>query len=260
MHPILVTLPIFGGIKIYTYGLLVASAFVVGILWTAREAKQGGLSREIVFDLAFYAILSALVGARILYVITEWHRYAAHPLDVLKLWEGGLIFYGGLIGAIVGSTVYIRRKSLPFFRTADLFMPGLALGHAIGRLGCLAAGCCHGREAFDVSWAIQFPNTPSSLAPAGIPLYPTQLMESAVSLLVFLVLVGLRKRRRFEGGLLLTYLVLYGLARILLEPFRGEEAKSFVISHWLSTSQFISILLILTAVALYPPLRKRIGR
>ena len=257
MFPVLFEIPLFGGVRIYTYGVLVATGFLAGILWTTHEAKQAKVSPEAVLDLSFYIILSALIGSRVLYILTDWRRYTIDPLAVLKIWEGGLVFYGGLIGATLMSLYYLRKHSLKFLAIADLFMPGLALGHAIGRLGCLAAGCCHGREAFGFPLAIIFPKIPYSLAPAGIPLYPTQVMESFASLLIFFLLVRWRHHKKFEGQIFSLYLLLYGISRPILETFRGDEARSYLIPHLFTASQLISIILIAFSAMLYIKLRQR---
>lgn len=255
MHPLLIEIPILGGIRIYSYGVLVAAAFFLSILWTAREAKRLGMDPNVVMDLSFYIILATLVGARLMYIIVEWRRYAEHPMDIIKIWEGGLVFYGGLISSILVSVIYLRKHHLNFFQVADLFMPGVALGHGIGRLGCFFAGCCYGREAPHFWAAVRFPQTPFSLAPAGIPLYPAQLMEMATLLGLFGFLVFMSRRKKFDGQIFLLYIVLYSIARSILETFRGDAIRGFVIPGWLSTSQLVSLILILVAVVIYGYLR-----
>ena len=251
MFPVLLEIPVFGGFPIYTYGLLVALAFLAGIYWTTREARISGVSKEVVLDLAFYLVLSALIGSRLFYLAAEWRHYLSHPIDALKVWEGGLVFYGGLAGAIVATLWYLRQKRLRFLTVTDLFAPGLSLGHAIGRLGCFASGCCHGREAPAHWWSVTFPDIPRSLAPHGIPLYPTQLIEAALSLLIFFVLLAVRRKKRFTGQLFLTYLLFYGISRALLEPLRADQARTFIIPAWLSLSQLIGLALVLVAGITY---------
>lgn len=258
MFPLLLEIPIFGGIRIYTYGVLVAAGFLAGILWTTREAKMAGVKPEMVLDLSFYIVLAALVGSRVLYLFIEWERYLTNPLDILKIWEGGLVFYGGLLGAFLISFYYFRKHRLSFLKISDLFMPGVALGHAIGRLGCFAAGCCYGREAPGSSLAVTFPVSRFSLAPAGVPILPSQLFEAAAELAIFLVLILIRKRKRlFDGQIFLTYIVLYSISRSILETFRGDSVRGFLIPELLSTSQFISICLIVTAILVYYRLRHK---
>ncbi len=260
MHPLLFEIPLFGGLRIYTYGVLVALAFVLGIAWASREAKKSGISSDFVMDLAFYIVLSALIGSRILYIIVDWKRYVEHPLDVIKIWEGGLVFYGGLIAATLTSLYYVRKKKLGFLQVADVFMPGVALGHAIGRLGCFAAGCCFGREAPGFFLSVVYPPSRYTLAPTGIPLIPIQLFEAAAELAIFLVLIGVRRKKTFHGQVFLVYLILYSLGRATLETFRGDTVRGFLIPGLVSTSQFISGCLILVALFVYRALRKKSGR
>ncbi len=248
MFPLIFEIPVFGGIRIYTYGVLVALAFVVGLSWTVHEAKRVNISSEKILDLGFYIILSALVGSRILYVMIEFKKYWAHPLDILKIWEGGLVFYGGLLGAIGTSFLYIRKQHMSFLQIADLFSPGIALGHSIGRLGCFAAGCCYGRSALGSVFAVFYPPSRFTLAPPGVPLYPSQLFESAAALGIFFLLLGIRRKKKFNGQIFLAYLLLYGIARLFLETFRGTSVQGFIIPDLLSSSQLISLVLIGIAV------------
>ncbi|MBI4373536.1 MAG: prolipoprotein diacylglyceryl transferase [Deltaproteobacteria bacterium] len=244
MWPVLLEIPLFGGIRIYTYGVLVALGFFAGVGWTVREGRKDQLSRDLILDLSFYIVLAALIGSRILYILTNLDQYVENPLDVLKVWKGGLVFFGGLLGALAVSFYYAKKMKIPFLKLADAFMPGIALGHAIGRLGCFASGCCHGRP-----WAgffsTTFPDLPMTLAPAGIPLFPSQLMESFTALLIFLLLCFLRKRQKFIGQIFFAYLVVYSMSRILLEYFRSDLARSYLIPHWFSVSQAISLCLVL---------------
>lgn len=252
MFPLLFEIPVFGGVKIYTYGVLVALGFVAGIWWTTREGRRVGIKSDFILDLSFYIIIAALVGSRILYILIDWKRYVEHPIDVIKIWEGGLVFYGGFIGAVATSVYYIRKHRHGFLKVADIFMPGLALGHAIGRLGCFAAGCCYGRQTDPSSWwSVVFPSNPFSLAPAGLPLIPSQLLESAAELLIFLFLAFMGRRKKFDGEIFLLYLVLYSVSRSFLETLRGDSLRGFLIPGILSTSQFISIILVILAAIIY---------
>lgn len=262
MHPILIhfpeSWPLIGGLNLYTYGALVATAFLVAILWILHEAQVAGYDRNKVADLTFYLIVAAIVGSRLLYVLVELPHFISNPTAIFKIWEGGLVFYGGLLACIAVSWWYTRRQGWTLKGTADLFMPGVALGHAIGRLGCLMAGCCYGRAVSgDPWWGLIFPHLDASLAPAGIPLYPTQLMESGVELLLFGILIWRRRHKKFEGQVFLTYLILYAAARSVLEIFRGDTVRGFVIPDVLSTSQFISALVIIAAIIYYVTLRRR---
>lgn len=253
MYPILFRIPILGGISVYTYGVLVATAFVVGIAWVNYEAKRVGQSSSKATDLVFYIILSAIIGSRILYIIlTDWQRFLDSPFIFFKIWEGGLVFYGGLIAALLVSIWYFRKYKLPILPYCDTFAPGIAIGHSVGRLGCLMAGCCFGKPAAIGAWyAITFSGHEHSFAPSGVPLYPTQLMESMGEFLIFWALFFLRYKKRFHGQIIGTYLILYGILRFTIEFFRGDMDRGFVVSDIISVSQLVSIIMIAVGGSLY---------
>src|SRR6266498_2676993 len=142
MHPVLIRI---GPLTIHTYGVLVAAGFLLGLALAARQAKREGVPPERIIDIGFYVVLSAIVGSRLFFVALNYSHYIRHPLDIFKIWEGGLVFYGGLILAVPVSIWYIKKQKLDLSGIADIFAPSLAIGHAIGRLGCFFAGCCYGR-------------------------------------------------------------------------------------------------------------------
>ncbi len=253
MHPIIFKIPLFGGIPIFSYGLLVASAFLVGLLWVKYDARVRGEDPALAMDLVFYIIVAALIGSRVLYVlVNQSDRFLANPVTFFYIWEGGLVFYGGFIGAAIAVFLFIRHHKLSFSRYADICVPGVALGHCIGRLGCFMSGCCYGKVAHDHPWyAVVFPAAERGFAPTGVPLYPTQLMESAGALVIFAVLFLLRRRQRFNGQILASYLMIYALLRSTIEVFRGDIERGFVIDPYLSTSQFISIIIFALGAFLY---------
>lgn len=238
-----------GGLKLHSYGLMVALGFLVGIFWVGKESKRVGMPADKLMDLAFYIIVSAIVGSRLLYILVESPSLLwTQPLDFFKVWEGGLVFYGGLIGAVLTSAWYMKRHRLNFWRVADIFMPGVAIGHAIGRLGCFAAGCCYGKPVEHPAWwAVIYPADGEGLAPGGIPLYPTQLMEAGAEVAIFLMLVYYTRKKKFDGQILLMYLILYSIIRIVLEFYRGDFVRGFIVGG-ISTSQFVSFFIIAAAM------------
>ena len=186
MHPVLLE---FGFIKIFTYGLLVATGFFTAILFAAHLGKKEGIDPQKIIDLCFYILISSLLGARILYIVVEYDYFLDHPIEIFKFWKGGLVYYGGLILGVVVSIIYMRKNQMPVWPVADIMAPSIAIGQAIGRWGCFFAGCCYGVKT-DVPWAITFTD-PNSLAPLGIPLHPTQIYLSINALVIFLILVWL---------------------------------------------------------------------
>lgn len=253
MHPVLFKIPLFGGVPVYSYGVLLALGFLIGSIYIRRECERTGFDPGKAMDLVFYILIAALVGSRVLHVfVAERDRFLENPLILFKIWEGGLVFYGGLLGAIGVSLWYLRKHGLSFWGIADVFAPAIALGHAIGRQGCLLAGCCYGRPLLTEKWfTIVFPHRGGSFAPPGVPLYPTQIMESLAEFSIFLLLFSYRKRKKFEGQLFLVYLMAYSVMRYGMEFFRGDLDRGFLIEPWFSTSQFISALLLLMGLFFY---------
>jgi phosphatidylglycerol:prolipoprotein diacylglycerol transferase len=252
-------LPIVGSATIYTYGVLLAAAYLVGLKLAMVRAKARGLDQTRVLDLGIYIIISALIGAKLLLLITEFRTYASNPRELLSLARSGGVFYGGLIVAVVVALWYIRRIGLPLWTTCDVFAPGIALGHVVGRLGCFFAGCCFGR-ATDVPWAITFTDPFANAnvgTPLNVPLHPTQLYEAAAEALILLVLLATESRgRRFPGRTFWLYMLLYAVSRYIIEFFRGDIGRVTVFTIF-STSQFISVILAPLSIAMLIYLSRR---
>ena len=230
MHPILLKI---GSLTIFTYGCFLALAFLAAIALAGHEARRVGLPPGRVYDLCFYSIIAALIGARFFQVLLEWSFYWAHPLDIVKVWDGGLAFQGGLVLGIITVVFYMWRHSLPVWKTLDVLALVMPLGQSIGRIGCFMAGCCYGRPT-DLPWGVTFTD-PQSLGPVGVKIHPTQLYESLLILGVFAVLYHLRTRKRFEGQLLGLYFLLAGLVRFGVEFFRGDPRGADILVGMPST-------------------------
>ena len=255
MYPILIE---FGFFKIFTYGLLVATGFLVAILLASSRAEKEGLDSQKVLDLCFYVMVSALLGARLLYVVVEYRYFSAFPLEIFKFWKGGLVFYGGLILGVLISLLYLKRNQMPMWKTADLLAPSIALGQSIGRWGCFFAGCCYGKKT-DVAWGITFTDS-RSLSPLEISLHPTQVYLSLNAVFIFIFLMWLSKRKVFDGQILWSYGILYSIGRFVIEYFRGDD-RGFPVEQVLSTSQFVGVFIfILSAFMLLTLYRKNLRR
>lgn len=278
MHPVLID---FGIFKLHTYGLMIAIAFLVGMQLGTREARRVDLSPgkrfdQFILDLCFWILVVSMVGSRVLFIIVNWGgEYSRDPLKIFRFWEGGLVFYGGFLSAVLFSVWYSRRHGHDFFQVADILIPSVALGAFFGRLGCLAAGCCWGGTVdSDFALAVQFPE--GSLihssqrahgliapdAPWSLHVHPVQLYDSGGELLIFFFLMFMRGRKRFHGQLLLLHLFLYPIHRSLLESIRGDTERGVydIFGLPLSTSQIISILVAVAAIGTLIYLRKRFGK
>jgi phosphatidylglycerol:prolipoprotein diacylglycerol transferase len=231
-------------LTIYTYGVLLAAAYLLGLKLAMTRAQARGLDGARVLDLGIYIIISALIGAKLLLVVTEFRTFRADPSELLMLARSGGVFYGGLIMAVVVALWYIRRAGLPLWTTCDVFAPGIALGHVIGRFGCLFAGCCYGKPT-NLPWGITFTD-PFAAAnvgtPLGVPLHPTQLYEAGAEFVILMLLLGTeRKGRPFPGRTFWGYILLYAISRFVIEFYRGDPRGVVGV---FSTSQFISIILV----------------
>jgi phosphatidylglycerol:prolipoprotein diacylglycerol transferase len=251
MHPILIQI---GPLSIKTYGFFIAVGFLTGIALALAEAKRLNFDRQFILDLAFYIILAALIGSRAYYVFSNLSYFIQHPLDIFKVWQGGLTFIGGFICALATCIYMIQKRGMPLWETLDIFAPSLAVGVFFGRLGCFSAGCCYGSPC-DLPWAVTFTD-PHTLARPDIALHPTQLYSAGGALITFLVLFLLRKRKSFHGQLTLLWVMLYCSFRSVIEQFRGDIRSDMLMGRY-SVTLVLSIIFILAAAALYPVLKKK---
>jgi phosphatidylglycerol:prolipoprotein diacylglycerol transferase len=239
-----------GAITIYSYGVLLAAAYLGGLKLAMVRARARQLDQTRVLDLGIYIIISALVGAKLLLLVTDFQTYAQNPRELLSLARSGGVFYGGLIVAVGVALWYIRRIGLPLWTTCDVFAPGIALGHVIGRMGCLFAGCCYGKPT-SLPWAITFTDPFAATnvgTPLNVPLHPTQVYEAGAEALILVTLLATESRgRRFPGRTFWLYILLYAVSRFAIEFFRGDPRGSVGI---FSTSQFISLVLAPLAIGM----------
>lgn len=252
MHPVLFEIK---NLVIHTYGFFIALAFLTAIFISRREARLAGEDPEKIADFIFWILVSAIVGSRLFYVIVYWGTYYPDNLiGVFKVWEGGLIFYGGFIGALVVSLIYLKITRLSIWKTADIITPAIPFGHFLGRLGCFSAGCCHGREC-DLPWAVTFTNK-LSLAELNVALHPTQLYSSFSNLLIFFFILMYRRKKAFDGQVFWTYVIIYAIVRSVLETFRGDFRGDSILKM-LSVSQTVGVVMAVTGIVMLIVLWKR---
>jgi phosphatidylglycerol---prolipoprotein diacylglyceryl transferase len=254
MYPRLLEL---GPLTVYSYGVLLAAAYLLALAFAVRRARAFGLDGDRVLDLGIYIIISALVGAKLLLLIVDFDYFRRQPAELWTLARSGGVFYGGLVVAFAVGMWYMRRYRLPVWPTADAIAPGIALGHVVGRFGCLLAGCCYGKPT-NVPWGISF-SDPFAAANVGTPLHvllhPTQLYEAGAEFLIlaFLLLTERWWRRR-AGWTFWVYILLYGVTRFVIEIFRGDP-RGMTMGY--STSQWISMVLVPLAVVMLVVLGRR---
>ncbi|MBC7792785.1 MAG: prolipoprotein diacylglyceryl transferase [Clostridia bacterium] len=269
MHPVLFSVDFFGLLKepvsLHVYGLLIAMGFLLAMQLAARQAGREGEEPDRIIDLSFYLLIWGLVGSRLVFIFTKLPQYMANPQEIVMFWKGGLVFYGGFIGAAVYLIYFARKYQVDYFKIVDIMIPYVAMAHAFGRLGCLAAGCCFGKPT-EAPWGVIFPV--ASMAQqqqqsqglvgfdsSALPVHPTQLYEAGFELLMFWLLLSLRPHKRFHGQLFLVWLAVYPVVRSFIELFRGDKERG--IYGFLSTSQYISIGVAVTAAVVYFFLRNR---
>lgn len=245
MHPILFKI---GSFTLPTYGVLLAAALLVALYTVVRLGRREGLDSGRLVDFSTWLIVSALLGAKVLLILTQWSFYREHPGEIFSFatLEAGGVFYGGFIAAAVFGIWYIRAYKLPFWRVFDVYAPAIAIGQSVGRLGCLSAGCGYGVPSHSF-WAITFTSRFShetTGVPLGVPLFPWQIVASITMLCIFGILIWRFKYKSRDGEIFLLYIVLYALARFSLEFLRGDRIRGFMFNGLLSTSQFIALLVL----------------
>lgn len=244
-----------GGFTLHTYGFLVAAGFLTGISMAQRFARRFGLDPDRIFNLAVYLALGAIVGAKLFLVMQDWRFYVHAPgeLFTMEFLQSAGIFYGGLIVALLVLTLYVYRHKLRWLAVGDAVAPGVAIGHAIGRLGCFSAGCCWGKPT-SLPWAVTFTNPYSHQTvgvPLGIPLQPTQLYESFAEFILFFILWRIGKKRGFEGELTAVYLLGYGIVRFLVDFLRYYEPQAMLFHGLMTDAQLTSLIMIALAIFIW---------
>lgn len=227
MHPILFE---FGNFKIYSYGVMVALGFLIAIYLASREAQRQGVASQQVFDIGLYALLFGIAGARALHVFLDFRYYLARPLDIIMINRGGLAFHGGLLAGTIGAWFFIRRNSMPLWKVADIIIPYVALGQAVGRIGCFLNGCCYGTPTY-LPIGIRLPGH-------ILRLHPSQLYSSIFLLLSFIVLKKIYQKKKTDGVVFFSYLAIFSSGRFFIDFFRGDLRG---VLFGLKTSQLISI-------------------
>ncbi len=229
MHPILFH---YGPITIHTYGVAMATAFIIAIYFAVRKSKILGMDPNIVLDMSFWIIIGSIIGARIVFIITMWSHYMQNPLEMLEIWRGGLVFYGGLFGGLLAMYIYLKWIKEGFFKLADLIAPYMGLGYAIHRaFGCYMNGDSFGKPT-TLPWPIGsmfLPNSDAGLAYPGQRLLSTQLFMSLNGLILFVFLLWYGKRfKKNNGEVAGLFLILYSFDRFIIEFFRGDIIRGLI--------------------------------
>jgi phosphatidylglycerol---prolipoprotein diacylglyceryl transferase len=252
MHPILFQA---GSLTIYTYGVLAALGFLLGLWYAYHRASRVGLDPNRVWNLGIYGILIALGASKVWLILSDWDYFSANPRQIFSIatFQSAGVFYGGIVGGLLWVVLYTHFQKMSFLAVLDLAAAPVALGHAIGRLGCFAAGCCYGRPTY-LPWGITFTNPVAgkiSGTPLDVSLHPTQLYESAAEFLNFAILIWLGAKRRLTGQIVGAYFILYGIERGAIEFFRGDPGRTLMFHDRVSLMQIVSVALVVTGAFLW---------
>lgn len=243
MHRIIFSI---GPITIYSYGLFVAIGVALAVILSVRQAGRVGVKQSDMLDIMTAMIVGGIAGGRLLFVLINWEIYANNPAAIFNLSEGGMAFQGALFLSLGSAAVLARRRKISFWKVSDILAPYLALAHSVGRIGCFLNGCCYGKEAL---------SGPSVIFPGDtVPRIPTQLYSSAGLFLIFVLLVGLRRKKTFDGFLFSIYLMAYAVFRIFMDSFRGDD---LVMVNGLTLPQIISSGIFVLGACIYLVARKR---
>jgi phosphatidylglycerol:prolipoprotein diacylglycerol transferase len=228
---------------------MLALAFVVGIWFAIQQARREKIPTNTILDLSLVALITGIIGARILFVLLNLDYYSRHPLESIMFWQGGLVYYGGIILGVLCAILFLKIRRLNIWKITDICAPSLAIGQAVGRIGCFLNGCCFGRP---VSWGIKFPpgsmtsyeqfsqGLIKSVNEYSLPVHPTQLYSSFNALIIFLILIMVRRKEGFKGKLFWLYLLLYAITRFGIEFLRGDD-RGPVFFNFFSISQLIGV-------------------
>jgi phosphatidylglycerol:prolipoprotein diacylglycerol transferase len=252
VHPIAFYL---GSLPVRWYGVMMACAFLAG-LWTAtRRARLVNVSGDVIADVTLWLMFGSIIGARFVYVTTYWKQeFADQPFrEVFMIQHGGLVYYGGLIGASVAGIIYLAWKKLPVWKIADILAPSIALGSVFGRIGCLLNGCCYGRTC-DLPWAIHFPADHET---HGLAVHPTQIYDALLNLLLYVFLAWWFRRKKFDGQILALYFIGYAISRTIVEFFRGDYPADHIHAGLFTSAQLVSVPILVTGIILALLLSRR---
>lgn len=229
-----------GPVTIHGYGLMIGIGVILCIILAGKRAKQNNLSEDAIIDIAIYGLIFGFLGAKLLFMLIEWRTLIKDPLSVIG--SEGFVVYGGIIAGVIAAIVYCRIKGLKFLKYFDIASASIALAQGFGRIGCLLAGCCYGRETHS-HFGIVFPE--GAMAPAGVALIPTQIISSLGNFVIMTLLLIHYKHRKKDGDTGFVYMLLYGIGRFFVEFLRNDDRGAVGI---FSTSQFISLFIVAIAL------------
>lgn len=253
MHPVLFNI---GNLTIFSYGFMLMLGFLLANLTISELAKRKSIKNDKITDLTLWILVCSVLGARMVFIATEWEYYFQNPIEIFKLNKGGLVYYGGLLGGILGAVLYLRKEKLPILGVGDMIVTALPLGQMFGRVGCFLNGCCFGKPTLS-PLRITFPlESPANRFFQELtPVHPVQMYDSMAMGVLFLIMMSFYDHKKYSGQMIIVYCIAYGLIRFSLEFLRGDVP---LIYYSLTLSQIISIGLVICGVVLWVFFTKRI--
>jgi phosphatidylglycerol:prolipoprotein diacylglycerol transferase len=243
-------------IALHSYGLMIALGILVSFFIALRMSKKLGLNADQLSNLFIWVIVAAFIGGKLFFLFEDLGSYLDDPSKLKNVMGGGFVFYGSLIFAVPTIILWLRHKKIKVLEFLDILAFVGPVVHSFGRVGCFLAGCCYGKVC-DTWMGVTFNHADSLAQPKGVPLYPTQLLDIGVNLLILVVVYFVQKKQKFSGQLFLIYLMMYAVGRSIVEIFRGDEARGFIFGGALSHSQFIAIMVIAVCVFFWVKLSKK---
>lgn len=267
MHPVLfqfdtprfLTFLLPDKISIYTYGTLIALGALLGFFYTARKGREKfNISYDTTNQLVLYIMIAAIIGGKLFMFFEDPQHYLAQPGDLFSNFSQGFVFYGSLIFAIPTMLLFFRFNHIPVLPMLDIMAITTCIVHGTGRIGCFFAGCCYGIPTHSVL-GVTFTDPASQAEPLHTPLHPTQLYSSFFIFSLMALLMIISKHKKFDGQIILLYLIIYPAGRIIIENFRGDVSRGYLINGLITNAQFVSMLIIITAIYFYIKLSRKIG-
>lgn len=250
MYPVIFRI---GTFELRSWGVFVLIGLILGILYISKRAQKHGINPERIWDLGFWAGLFGIIGSRIFYILYHWSYFSAHPSEMVKIWEGGAVFFGGFLSGLVAAIIYLlkNKKELPFWIIGDYASEALALGMFFGRWGCFFNGCCFGKETH-LPWGVVFPpGSPAFEIMDSLHIHPSQLYESFANLILFFVLIVLEKKKPFDGFIMLLYFFTASLIRFLVDFTRYYEPENvyiLTVNQWISAAMMVGSVIALVVL------------
>ncbi|MCB9245524.1 MAG: prolipoprotein diacylglyceryl transferase [Flavobacteriales bacterium] len=243
-------------ISVYSYGFFIAMGVLVSYYFMSRRVARYGVDSDKLAALFMWVILASFVGGRIFFFFEDLSHFVENPREMLRFSGGGFVFYGSLVFAVPTMVWWLRKEKVPVRPFLDIVAFAGPIVHSFGRVGCFMAGCCHGKVCSNFL-GVTFDHPESLARPLHTPLYPTQLFDIGINIVILIVLVLLSRNKKFAGQLFLVYIVLYAIGRSINELFRGDEARGFVFGTGISHSQFIAFLLLIISALIWVRWSKR---